>query len=209
MQQRRGLTAGPHQVTTNKPTNEEDNMTDQNCDGQGNTFNPLRMLQLIGPLHEGIDVYLFDEEFALAKPMLADMGLVIFYTKGGTDYIALTDAGRRVLKGGAEVALGGLNDLKSDLENALTTYGKSPGEIDDMVGDIGVIGGTQAQLDDWFRYHRPKEGQAQRYEAIRAAGKRFAVTVTALCPDSSERDAAIQHIREAVYNANAAIACNE
>jgi hypothetical protein len=76
-----------------------------------------------------------------------------------------------------------------------------------MAGAIGV--GPTSEIDNWFTYHAPKGDQPERYERIRAAGKDFALLLMELCPPSPERMTAIQMIRQAVYNANAAIACNE
>lgn len=67
----------------------------------------------------------------------------------------------------------------------------------------------QSDLDNWFRYHAPQDDQAERYEKIRAAGKVFAEAVLDLTPSSADQTVAIRKIREAVYSANAAIACNE
>ncbi len=60
-----------------------------------------------------------------------------------------------------------------------------------------------------FSYHPPKEGQPERYEEIRAAGRDFAEIVTGECPTSAERTTAIRKIQEAVMWANASIAVNE
>ena len=65
----------------------------------------------------------------------------------------------------------------------------------------------QEQLNNWFSYHPPIDDQAQRYEQIRAAGKAFAEKLVELCPPSADRTVAIRKIREAVYSANASIAC--
>ena len=65
----------------------------------------------------------------------------------------------------------------------------------------------QEQLDNWFSYHPPVGDQAARYAAIRAAGKTFAEKLTELCPASADRTVAIRHVRDAVYSANASIAC--
>ena len=65
----------------------------------------------------------------------------------------------------------------------------------------------QEQLDNWFSYHPPIDLQAERYAAIRAAAKTFAETLCALCPHSADRTVAIRHVRDAVYSANASIAC--
>lgn len=66
---------------------------------------------------------------------------------------------------------------------------------------------TQEQLDNWFQYHAPKEGQSEKYEKIRAAGKVFAETIVELTPASADQTAAVRQVREAVFTANAAIAC--
>lgn len=66
---------------------------------------------------------------------------------------------------------------------------------------------TAEQLDNWFTYHAPKEDQTARYEQLRAAGKAFAEAIVRLTPPSADQTAAIRKVREAVYTANAAIAC--
>lgn len=66
---------------------------------------------------------------------------------------------------------------------------------------------TQEQLDNWFMYHAPKDGQAQQYEELRAAGKAMAEVIVRLTPSSADQTAAIRKVREAVFTANAAIAC--
>lgn len=63
------------------------------------------------------------------------------------------------------------------------------------------------ELDNWFSYHPPHGDEHLRYGEIRAAGKVFAEKLVELCPESADRAAAIRHIREAVYSANASIAC--
>lgn len=64
------------------------------------------------------------------------------------------------------------------------------------------------ELDNWFQYHAPKGDQAERYEKIRAAGKVFATVIRDLTPICADQTAAIRLIRNAVYTANAAIACD-
>lgn len=66
---------------------------------------------------------------------------------------------------------------------------------------------TTEQLDNWFTYHAPAPGQGAIYEQIRAAGLEMAAKVVALTPSSADQSAAIRHIRDAVYSANASIAC--
>lgn len=82
---------------------------------------------------------------------------------------------------------------------------------------------TDTQLQNWFTYHPPtgdlavqEEGSAVThmvplpvvYERIRKAGLDMAREVVRLTPASADQTAAIRKIREAVFTANAAIACD-
>lgn len=64
-------------------------------------------------------------------------------------------------------------------------------------------------LERRFTYHPPKEGQPERYVAIRDKAKEFALLIEMSCPDSRERDTAIDRLDECVMWANASIARNE
>lgn len=66
---------------------------------------------------------------------------------------------------------------------------------------------TQENLDNWFEYHKPGPGDAEAYQAIRAAGKAFAEAILEFTPPSADQTVAIRNVREAVFNANAARAC--
>lgn len=66
---------------------------------------------------------------------------------------------------------------------------------------------TEEKLDNWFTYHPPTSDEHVRYAEIRLAGKEFAQKLVALCPESADLTVAIRHIRDAVYSANASIAC--
>lgn len=67
---------------------------------------------------------------------------------------------------------------------------------------------TREDLDNWFTFH-PLSGldQAERYTAIRAAAREFAAVILKHTPASADQTAAIRKVREAVFTANAAIAC--
>lgn len=75
----------------------------------------------------------------------------------------------------------------------------------------GISAGRSAQLDlgNLFSYHPPKDGQRERYEAIRAKGLEMAELIQVSTPSSAEQTLAIRKIQEAVMFANASIACNE
>lgn len=76
---------------------------------------------------------------------------------------------------------------------------------------------TPDQIDNWFRYHPPSEtaeregirldSVAARYERLRAAGAVLAAAIVAETPASADQSAAVRLVREAVFTANAAIAC--
>lgn len=68
---------------------------------------------------------------------------------------------------------------------------------------------TDQQLENRYSYHAPKEGQAERYAAIRAKileTAKFIRDNTPCCPDQSLAFGALD---DAMFRANAAIARNE
>jgi hypothetical protein len=64
-------------------------------------------------------------------------------------------------------------------------------------------------LERRFTYHAPKEGQGERYAAIRSQALEFAKLINGQVPDSREKSLAITHLEDAVMWANAGIARNE
>lgn len=60
-----------------------------------------------------------------------------------------------------------------------------------------------------FRHHAPKEGQADKYQTIRASALVLAEQINQLCPDSREKSTAITKLEEVVFWANASIARRE
>jgi len=62
-------------------------------------------------------------------------------------------------------------------------------------------------LLNWFTYHTPTPEQLTHYAEIREAGKRFALAIVEHTPPSADQTAAVRKVREAVFTANAAIAC--
>lgn len=67
----------------------------------------------------------------------------------------------------------------------------------------------QEDLDKRFRYHAPKNGQADRYVLIRDKAKELADLINDECPKSREASTAFTKLEEAVMWANASIARNE
>ncbi|MEV2449135.1 hypothetical protein ABNC90_17770 [Paenibacillus larvae] len=64
------------------------------------------------------------------------------------------------------------------------------------------------QIENNFKYHAPKEGQPEKYTAIREKAKELAYLIDELCPNSREKSLAITNLEQAVMWANAAIARN-
>jgi hypothetical protein len=58
-------------------------------------------------------------------------------------------------------------------------------------------------------YHTPKQGQPEKYEALRAQAKKMAYLIDELCPDCRERSLAFTKLEESIMWANASIARNE
>lgn len=66
---------------------------------------------------------------------------------------------------------------------------------------------TEADLENWFMHHLPREGQGARYELLRSQGLTLARMIYELTPPGPDQAVAIRKVREAVMTANAAIAC--
>jgi hypothetical protein len=63
-----------------------------------------------------------------------------------------------------------------------------------------------ARIDDDFSYHKPKEGQFERYEAIRAKAKELAVLIAESVPAGREQSLALTQLEQAMFWSNAGIA---
>ena len=68
---------------------------------------------------------------------------------------------------------------------------------------------TPETIDNNFIYHTPKEGQTERYQAIREKLKEAVLLINGECPESREKALAITNIEQGMMWANAAIARNE
>jgi hypothetical protein len=65
------------------------------------------------------------------------------------------------------------------------------------------------EIDNWFVYHPPKQGDIVKFAQLRIAGKELALTIAQCCPPSADRSAAIRQVRQAIMTANASIACHK
>ena len=63
-------------------------------------------------------------------------------------------------------------------------------------------------IENNFTYHAPKDGQPEKYEAIRSKGKELAYLIDEVCPGSREKSLAMTKLEEAVMWANASVARN-
>ena len=45
-------------------------------------------------------------------------------------------------------------------------------------------------IENIYKYHAPKNGQAEKYESIREKAKELAVLMLVVCPESRERSVA-------------------
>jgi hypothetical protein len=66
-----------------------------------------------------------------------------------------------------------------------------------------------AEIENRFSYHAPREGQPEKYEAIRAKAKELARLIVATCPESREQSTALTKLEECAFWANAAVARRE
>lgn len=65
------------------------------------------------------------------------------------------------------------------------------------------------QIENNFKYHKPNEGQPEKYTALREKAKELAYLIDELCPNSREKALAITKLEESTMWANASIARNE
>lgn len=61
-------------------------------------------------------------------------------------------------------------------------------------------------IENNFKYHAPKPGQPEKYEAIRNKAKELAELIDTECPNSREKSLAITNLEQVVFWANASIA---
>jgi len=61
-------------------------------------------------------------------------------------------------------------------------------------------------LEHRFTYHKPKEGQPEKYQHLRTEALYLADRINQYCPDGREKSLAITKLEEAIFWANASIA---
>ena len=65
-----------------------------------------------------------------------------------------------------------------------------------------------AKIENAFTYHAPKDGQPEKYQAIREKSKELAYLIQELVPPSREQSLAMTKLEECSMWANAGIARN-
>ena len=65
-----------------------------------------------------------------------------------------------------------------------------------------------AKIENTFTYHAPKDGQPEKYQAIREKAKELAYLIQELVPPSREQSLAMTKLEECSMWANAGIARN-
>jgi len=63
-------------------------------------------------------------------------------------------------------------------------------------------------LENNFTYHAPKEGQQEKYVALRSKAKELAALILELVPQSREQSVALTELETSIFWANAGIARN-
>lgn len=76
--------------------------------------------------------------------------------------------------------------------------------------NLEVQGGTDMNetIENNFNYHKPQEGQTEKYEALRGKAKELAYLINEQCPASREKSLAMTKLEETIMWANASIARN-
>lgn len=64
-----------------------------------------------------------------------------------------------------------------------------------------------SDIDDWFEHHKLSANQAAACERLRQRGHALAMAIIEESPSSADQSAAIRLVRQAVWTANAGIAC--
>ena len=65
-----------------------------------------------------------------------------------------------------------------------------------------------SKIENNFTYHAPKDGQPEKYQAIREKAKELAYLIQDLVPPSREQSLALTKLEECSFWANAGIARN-
>lgn len=67
---------------------------------------------------------------------------------------------------------------------------------------------SDEQLDNWFGFHPASPEVGETHDKIRAACRDLAATFQELLPECPDKTVALRAAREAMWAANAAVACN-
>lgn len=85
----------------------------------------------------------------------------------------------------------------------------TPRQPGDYRAKYAIVQHMQEEIDRRFKYHPPKDDQAERYEGLRGAAHRLATMIVHLVPPGREQSLALTKLEEAIMHANSAIARGE
>lgn len=77
-----------------------------------------------------------------------------------------------------------------------------------ILNEIAPLRAANAQIENNFKYHAPKDGQPEKYNQVRNAFKELAYLIDEACPAGRERSVAMTELETANFWANASIARN-
>lgn len=92
--------------------------------------------------------------------------------------------------------------------NKCFTDGCENGASTEYCSECLMGGNIDPMIENNFKYHSSKEGQPEKYSAIREKAKELAYLIDAECPNSRERSIAMTNLETTVMWANASIARN-
>lgn len=107
--------------------------------------------------------------------------------------------------------------MTQDASQITPRTSEEAGRVSDAIAapDLGVPRGREqydpdaalrARIESDFSYHPPRDGQPEKYEAIRFHAKALAALIVELVPHSREQSTALTRLEEAAMHANAGIA---
>lgn len=77
----------------------------------------------------------------------------------------------------------------------------------DTYGEQGSEDYMKARIQNDFRYHPAEPETGAKHDTVREICKGAALSLVAVTPDGNEQHMAVNKLREAMFWANAAIAC--
>lgn len=99
-------------------------------------------------------------------------------------------------------------DSVSEMNGIVCSYFEG-GHLEYITYSSEVLVRRDMKIENAFTYHAPKDGQPERYEAMRAMYKELAYHIDENVRDSREKSTALTNLEQSMFWANAGIARNE